>query len=143
MDLDTNATSSSTLVRNEYDIQHRQQKLKKKKEEDPANNNNNNKNSVSKEKMKMMSRSSSHLMPNTDYDEDDKLSHQIDGLKLGGSYVFRCKAESDVGEGPYSLWSSEVNLLSEETDLAGGSAGSASGGAGKIASSSSGSAKWK
>ena len=48
---------------------------------------------------------------------EERLSYRVEGLKVGGSYVFRVRGESDVGSGPFSVWSLEVNLLSEETDV--------------------------
>lgn len=43
-----------------------------------------------------------------------KVKHRIQGLKSGESYVFRSRAESEVGLGPFSGWTKEVKIPEEE-----------------------------
>lgn len=43
-------------------------------------------------------------------DTESYIQCRVAGLKPGGSYLFRCRAESEVGLGPYSDWTAEVKL---------------------------------
>jgi hypothetical protein len=100
MDLDSNATLNYMLTRNECDIQASINNKKLKKQES---------------KGRVMF---SEERKGKEEEEKETLPYRIEGLKIGGSYVFRARAESEVGSGPFSVWSLEANLLSEETDVA-------------------------
>lgn len=45
-----------------------------------------------------------------------KVKYRIQGLKGGDSYVFRGRAESEVGLGPFSSWTKEVKIPDEDVN---------------------------
>ncbi len=47
-------------------------------------------------------------------DTEYVVQYRLNKLRPGGSFVFRARAESAVGTGPFSDWSEEINLVSPE-----------------------------
>ena len=49
-------------------------------------------------------------------DQERSIMIRVPNLKPGGSFIFRVRAESEVGWGPFSEWTKEIKLNMPELD---------------------------